>query len=254
MVSPMKVIEFKRQPYPTAMLVVGFPSHGLVGGITANFLIESLEMNLIGTVNGDALPPSVSVVDGVGVSPIQIWAGAERCGLDGECEQLLVVKSDAGIDTPLFMGVAEAILRWAKDKGIRLVVTLEGVNSAEASEDFVNVVGLVSPHARALLAREQFSLMGAGLVSGPSAAFMMKSLEVEVPVLGLLTSASADYPDAAASAKLLEALQPLVPHIGIDPEPLRRQAEQIEAGIKARMRAQREDFQKLAETQGSMYV
>lgn len=251
----LQVIEFRREAYPTALLVVGFPSHGLVGGIAAQYLIETLQMDLVAALHSDRFPPTVAVVDGVAVSPVQVWAGAERCGLDGECEQLLVVKSDIAPAAELYVPMAEAILRWAKGRGVRLGVVLEGVSSLEAEGDFVNVAGLVSPGARGLLGRKAFDVLEeARLVSGASAAFLAKATEVGVPVLALFTNASPQYPDAKAAAKLLTAMDPLVPHVTIDPEPLRERAERIEAVMKEDLAKQQREMEKLQPYGASMYA
>ena len=56
----------KNQPSKTndKILLVGFPSNGLVGTFTISYLVHSLKMNLIGEIEHPDLPPTLFIENG----------------------------------------------------------------------------------------------------------------------------------------------------------------------------------------------
>jgi uncharacterized protein len=56
-------------------------------------------------------------------------------------------------------------------------------------------------------------------------------------MISLLGPARADYPDARGAARLMEVVAKMLPEIKLDPEPLFKEAEQIEKDMKAALQA-----------------
>lgn len=77
--------------------------------------------------------------------------------------------------------------------------------------------------------------MKEGMVSGLSGVLLYQG-ELRGPeVICLLGPAQVDLPDARGSAKLLEVVAKMLPELKIEPEPLYKEAEEIERQIKKAM-------------------
>ncbi|GBL41634.1 hypothetical protein LBMAG54_03070 [Nitrosopumilaceae archaeon] len=55
------------------ILLVGFPSNGLVGTFTISYLIHNLDMKQIGEIDHLDIPPTLFIEDGEILSPIRIY-------------------------------------------------------------------------------------------------------------------------------------------------------------------------------------
>jgi uncharacterized protein len=55
------------------ILLVGFPSNGLVGTFTISYLVHHLKMKQIGEIEHPDLPPTLFVEDGEILPPIRIY-------------------------------------------------------------------------------------------------------------------------------------------------------------------------------------
>ncbi|MBI2078638.1 MAG: PAC2 family protein, partial [Euryarchaeota archaeon] len=170
----MEIRVHKPEDLKGSMLLIGFPSRGLVGGVAANFVIDELKMWQIASLHDPRLPPTMIVRDGVGFSPIQFYVSAERCGPDGTCDKLVACLSEVPFDTNLLGEVAWTIMKWAKDNGVAHVVVLEGVESttpgkpaARNGKDRAPMIrGVRSLSSKQQLAKYKIPKVTEGVVSG----------------------------------------------------------------------------------------
>lgn len=256
----VKIIEWSKAPIEHPLVLVGFPSQGLVGGIAADYLIETTEMWLHATVHDDALPPVMTVRKGIALSPIQIYAGSMRCGLDGDCDQLVIVRSDVVPEPTLWSRLADGIVEWAQSKDARLVVCLEGVRmdardgafAAPQARSGPRVFGVATPSAGKQLEAAGATPLQESTVSGFSSAVLVRAIERGVDALAMFVETAVDHPDSEASAQFLSRLDKLVPHIPIDPEPLRERAKKLETKIRGDLDGQRNAIERIQEN--VMYV
>ena len=91
-----------------------------------------------------------------------------------------------------------------------------------------------------------------GVISGVAGVLLNEGKRRGFNVISLLAETRTDYPDARAAAKVIEAIDEAVLNIGIDVEPLYKEAEDIEMKIKM-MRAQVEGPKRRRHTSPSMY-
>lgn len=255
----MKILEWSKASIDRPLVLIGFPSQGLVGGITADYLIETTDMWLHATVHDDGLPPVMTVRKGTALSPIQIYVGSLRCGLDGDCDQLVIVRSDVVPEPAVWSRLADGIVEWAASKNAKLVVALEGVRTqsrdgsqAPPSPEGHRVFGVATPSAVKSLEAAGATPLVESTVSGFSSAILMRAVERGVDALAMFVEAAAEHPDSEASAQFLSKLDKLVPHIPIDPAPLRERAKKLEERIRGDLDGQRNALERIQEN--VMYV
>lgn len=235
----MQVRVHKRESLKGALLLVGFPSRGFVGGVAANYVIEDLKMWHIASLYDSRFPPTVVVRDGVAYSPIQFFVSAERCGPDGKCDKLVVCLSEIPIEPELIGEVARAILGWAQTEGVSHVVVLEGMESTQPPEDGKRrrggavVRGVRSIASRHRMEKYVGGPFQEGVVSSYASGFLLVANELDLDLIALYIEAKADLPDAAAAAALLGSVNPLLPHLNLDPKPLAQRARQLESTMKS---------------------
>lgn len=228
--------EHREWAYEDPLVVVGFPSQGLVGAIVASYLVPRLDMHLVASMDHPRFPPVASVRDGSAMAPVQAFASAQQCGLDGECSQLVVIRSDAAADPGAADEIADDVLDWSHAIGAERVVSLEGA-PIEGGEDRVFAV----PNLAATVDHETLgsTAFPDGALSGLSAALLTEGNGRGMGVITLFTAVEEEMPDAGAAARLVDVLDVLVPGITMDPEPLAEQAKGFEDQLRASLAEQR---------------
>ncbi len=240
------VVYLGKKPTKGAMLVVGFPTPGLVGSIAAGYLVESLRMEEIGFIAGDNLPPTVTMADGVASSPFRLYSSGVVCGPDRKCSQLLVALADIQPEILIMNRLSRTILDWAESRDVALVMIIEGTPVDGTKEAHTpHVVATANPAGGRVLKSCGFS-GASGQMTGMGGALVRASLDRTLPVLCLITEVSKGLPDSWAAASVVELLGPLVPPLHLDPTPLRITAKALEKNQRRKIAELQNSLQKLA--------
>jgi uncharacterized protein len=249
--SDVRIVETRDESLKGAMMVVGFPTHGLVGSVAASYLVHALDMSLVAYITSEEFPPTVIMEEGVVNAPVRLYASKLVCGVDRSCDQLVVVIADIQPPVGMLNHLGRALLDWAEAKGIQLVIAIEGQPIDSDIHGDARVVAMANRAAAPLLERYAFQAAN-GVVTGLAGGIMLGAIGRVTPVLCLVAQAHKDYPDARAAAKVIETVNPLVPLIVLDTKPLREKARQIEAEVRKTLQQTRESVSKMraAETEG----
>lgn len=241
MSADIEIQEIGDRPLKNPLIAVGFPTVGYVGAIAAQYLVDGLGLELIGGIRSRAVPPVALLSGGKILSPFRIYAGNEVCGSDGECDQLIVITSELMPPPNVMWEMADAILKWSASVQAKMVVLLEGVVNSQENPTS-RVWGAASTdRGSTILTKHQVEPIEHGMVSGLSAAILSGAKPTGPDVVCLLTEAHPEIPDPRAASSLISAVGRLTPRLKIDPAPLLREAERIEAQLKqaaAKMQAQ----------------
>jgi len=235
--ADMKIHEYKKKDVSNAMVIVSFPTVGLVSTIVANFLVSNMKLERIGAFESEDFYPAAIIQDGLPSPPVRIYAGDHVCGKDQDCDQLVVISSELPIKPSSFTALADKILAWCKAHKCKLIVTIEGINSTEpldGKEIEVFHVGSNKVADKYLKVLSSKPLEN-GMVSGLSGVLLYKANMIDYPVASLLAEAHAEFPDSRSSAEVLRMLDKLVPQIKMDLDPLIKQAKLIEEQVKKSM-------------------
>lgn len=235
--SDMFLHEYKPAKLHNALVVVGFPSVGLVSSIAANYVVRTMKLDRIATIISKDFPPYAILHDGVPSPPVRIYAGKRDCAedKDGEdCDQIVVIMSEFMPRPDLIKPLADIIIDYCQKKGVKTILALEGINTGEGERDAV--LGAETSHGvQGRLEKYGIAPMREGMVSGISGVILSEGDRLGVDVLCLLGPAKADMPDARGAARLLEMVGKMLPEIKLDPAPLFKEAELIETEMKGAM-------------------
>ena len=237
----LTIVETRDAPLQGAMMVVGFPTHGLVGSVAASYLVHTLDMDPVAYLASEEFPPTVVMESGVVTAPIRFYASKVVCGVDRRSEQLVVAISDIQPPLGLLNELGRAVLDWAERKGIQLVVAVEGQPLETDLEGDARVVAMANRAAAPLLEKYRYDAAN-GVVTGFAGGLMLSAIPRGLPTLCLVAQAHKDFPDARAAAKVIETMNPLVPMLILDTKPLREKAREIESEVRRNLEVQRKSM------------
>jgi uncharacterized protein len=192
-----KIVEIKKVPLNKPIVVVGFPGPGLIGTIVTHHLVQTAEMDLIGTIRSPFMPPISPFYGGVLRAPIRIYASK-----DGK---LVIVISEVAVPSLSLPYFAYAICDWAQKNNATELICVEGMpKKGEGNKPIV--YGAAEQDALKELIEHNIQRLPAGFVGGMPGALMNECLMRELDGISLIVEATEDVPDPAAAAEVVKAL------------------------------------------------
>ena len=226
--------EYDEVDLKDGMVVVGFPSVGLVSSIASNYIVRTMKLERRAAIISKHFPPFTIIHDGIPSPPVRIYAGQRDCVKGEMCEKLAVITCEFMPQPDLIKELSDDILGWCKKKGISTILTLEGINMAGESDTKVYGVGTTG-RTREMLKTYGIKELKEGMVTGISGLLLSEGERYQMDVICLLGSARTDVPDARGAANLLDVIGDMLPEIKLDPEPLIKEAELIESEMQKAM-------------------
>jgi len=245
------IYETKKIDLSGAVVIDGFPSVGLVSTICANYLIDALKLEQIGTMDSPYFPSVSMIRAGIPMSPARIYAGAGKDTGD----KVVVFVSEFQPAPALVWPIADAMMKWAKEKKCRMIISPEGlVVEKPENVEIEDVYGVPSSTAAASeLVKSGVKVMANGIITGIASILLNQSARRGIDVLAILAEVQPEYPNARAAARIIEAIDRILKHTEIDVAPLYVEAEKIEAALRTIQR-QAEAMRKGAAPQPSIYA
>jgi len=230
------VVEYSEKDLSNSLLVVAFPTVGLISSIAGRFIIDSLKLEEIGAILSKEFMPVTIIHNGKPSPPVRIYAGEKKCGPGGRCEQVAVIISEFMPPYTIIKPLADKILEWSQEKGVQAIVSLEGTHALSSKKE-MKVYGVASNNEmKKLLKKYNVSDTQEGMITGVNGVLLYQGALLKKDVICLLSEAQASYPDSRAAANLLKKIDIMLPEIKIDPEPLYKEAEEIEKKIRQFMK------------------
>lgn len=229
----IEIIEYKEEDLSNSLLVVAFPTVGLISSIAGHYIIDSLKLEEIGAIVSREFMPATVIHKSKPSPPVRIYAGERKCGPDGTCEQLAVIISEFMPPYNIIKPLADKILKWADEKGCKTVVAFEGTHAIGDKKKGFKVYGVGSnTDMKNFLKSYKIEETKEGMITGATGVLLYEGVLMQRDVICLLSEAHTSYPDSRAAGNLLKKLDVMLPGIKIDPEPLYKEAEKIEEQIK----------------------
>jgi len=195
------------------IIIEGFPSFGLVGTITTEFLLEHLKAELIGEFEYKELSPVIAIHKGKLVNPMAVWYVPSR--------NIVILHTILNIKGYEWE-ISEKVIEMAKKMNAKEIISLEGVATDDASGE-VKVYSYGSKRLVELGAKP----VKESIIMGVSASLMLRYKKTSC----LFAATHSQLPDSKAAAKLIEILDNYL-DLKVDYHPLLKQAEEFESKIK----------------------
>ena len=248
-----------------ALVVSCFPSIGFVSSIVAHYLVDKLDLELVGGVRHPKLPPVCLVQDGKPLPPMRFYSGEPICNME-RCDKIVLIASEIQVLPELNLPLADTLLDWCTENGVGATMlidsyaqgigqqhsifdddqtdeTLLGIGSTEVSHQTLEGLGV--------------PLLKQGVVGGITGVMMGESRRRGVDVMAILAESDGEIggslPDARAAARIIECLDDLLPAVHLDPEPLLAEAQRIEGEIREMRAVHLNPPADAGDSLGSMY-
>ncbi|MBI4439984.1 proteasome assembly chaperone family protein [Candidatus Woesearchaeota archaeon] len=203
-------------------LVEGFPGFGLVGTIATEFLIDHLQTEMIGKITFDDTPPMIAIHDSKVVEPLGIFYNKKY-----NLALLHAMTASAGFEWK----ISRVVFDLAKALDAREIICLEGVGSPQDVQVKSNQTFFYSSDSKRSdrLSKSGIAPLKEGIIMGVTGALLVSA--EKVPVTAIFAETPTNLPDSKAAANVIIALDK---HLGlnVDPKPLMKKAEDVEAKLK----------------------
>jgi uncharacterized protein len=233
----IELIEYKDIDLSDSMLIVAFPTVGLISSIAGHFIIDNLKLEEIGTITSRYFTPATVIHNSIPSPPVRIYAGKKRCGPEGSCNQLAIIISEFMPPYDIIKPLTDTIFDWTKKKGCKILLTLEGTHAIVYGKGKApKIHGVAStPEMKNILKKHDIEQTQEGMITGVTGVLLYEGVLKTRNVVCLLAEAHASYPDSRAAGSLIEKLDKMLPELKIDPKPLYKEAEEIEKRIRTFM-------------------
>ena len=179
------------------VLLVGFPSNGLVGTFTISYLVHHLQMTQIGEIDHPDLPPTLFVEDGEILPPIRVY----------KKNNLYVIISDLPFDQFVAYDFAQSVLDYCKKNQISKIIIISGMETVNRDPKAPKIFGLVTHKSlEKLLYDCGISKFLAGSIFGTDAAMITAFRKSNTPALILYAECHPFFPDPEASIVAIATL------------------------------------------------
>ncbi len=222
--------------FSDVLVIVTHPTIGTISSICGNYLIEHLNLRLIGTFLSPELSPTTIIRNGTPEPPIRIYAGEYIEDDSTIFDQIVIISSELPLSAPLMYELSDRIIEWSKFNNARAILTIEAINKEEVDFKIPNVFSLTTNNdAKSIIKDLNLNAFENGMISGFTGLLQYKGFIENYPVISILSEAHKDFPDSKSAAAVLSKLNSLLPTIEIDFEPLLKQAELFEKQLKLAM-------------------
>jgi len=199
------------------VLLVGFPSNGLVGTFSISYLVHYLGMKQIGEIDHPDLPPTLFVEDGEILAPIRIY----------KKDNIYVIMSDLPFDPYRAYDFSASILQYCKNNDIKKIIIVSGMETINREPNAPKIYGLVTHQSlEEILYENQISKFLAGSIFGTDAAIITVFRKSKVPALILYAECHPFFPDPEASILAITTLAQIL-NVKVDTTDIKKRMERL---------------------------
>ncbi len=241
----VEIIITKKLKLKTPVLIEGFPGMGLVGTISASYIVEKLKLEPIGYIKSDLFPPMAAVHNHIPMHPARVYGSSK---LD-----MVVILSEFVIPIGLVHDLAEGIFVYAKSIGVKKIISLGGITiKGEQDEVYaiasnIDLVNKVSKYKTVKMIKE-------GATTGVTGVLLARGADEGFDVVSLLAEAQPEYMDPRAASMVIEVLNQML-GLEIETQSLDKEAKIIETKMRevmSKAKASQTHYKK-SESLGPMY-
>ncbi len=204
------------------VLVEGFPGLGLVGTISASYLIEKLKMEPLGYITGDQFPPLAAVHNHRPLYPARMYYSTKH--------DLIVFISEFVIPISSVNELAEKIYAFARRQKVSKIISLGGI-AIKGEQDEVYSIASTPELSSSLEKVKSVKLIKEGATTGVTGVLLARGAVDKYPVVSLLAESQEGYMDPKAAAMVLEVLKTVL-KIDLDTSALENEAKLIDDKVK----------------------
>ncbi len=192
---------------PNATIICGFPSFGLIGTISTEFLINHLGAVEVAVFHYEEIPPTLAIHQGKIVKPMAVYYDKSH-----NIVLINIMVSTKGVEWK----IADCMAKFAKEINAKRILNLEGVAGGPEQKGNIKLY-YVGDHKFAEFGVEHLK---ESILLGVVAGLLQRVNNVSC----IFASTESKLPDSKASAKIIEVVDKYL-NLNVDYKPLLKQAE-----------------------------
>lgn len=213
-------IILRTEKFNNPLVITGFQGVGLVGTLSAQYIVNKLKLEQIGHIISEELPPLAILVNGSLMHPIRIFSNKDR--------SLIIIESELPIPRKLVYKMSNEIVNWVKKIKARGLVCFEGIGVPPEEKDNKIDVFSISTTTKLRDKLDDFvPELKNGIVIGMSAALLLRSKDQGVNASCLMSESKSNIPDGMAAAAIIRKFNDIY-GFSIDTNELEKQAKDFE--------------------------
>lgn len=220
------VYRFKDFDMKGGTLVVSVPGQGIGNVILTDFMLEDQAMDHLASLDAPGLPPVAMIHEGKARFPVRIHADPKT--------RIAVLRSETPVIPRLGRPMAQALVSWAKDIGLRRIVVLDmAFSSMERPGDGVPIVYTTAEEELFEMAdKSGLERFGDGTVVGLTAGLLLEARLDGIETIGLLAAMRSPEDDLQSVMAYAKAIVPFVPGLELDTTALAERVKDMEAMVR----------------------
>jgi uncharacterized protein len=226
-----KVIEFRKIQFNLPIVFGGFVGPGLVGLVTAGYMIEKLNLHEIGHVQSQHIPPVAVFVGAKLRHPFRIYSD--------DAGKLVVMICEMPIDIEGLYEISSALVEWASQSRAREIVILDGVGVPGLPKER-EAYSVADEKRIKELEQKGIKPIQSAMISGVGGSILNQCLTRRFSGVSLLTPVSIEIPDPGAALVLIKSINQVY-DLGIGTVELEENVEKL----NARLSEMSEQYKKL---------
>ncbi len=226
-------IILKYDVHENLTVIDGFPSIGFVGTIAARYLVEELDMELVGYIESDKIPSVAIVHKSKPCPPIRIYAK----------NNLIIILSELIIPFQFTHDFSKMLIKWFKEIKPKEVISLVGISADPTPLKIINqtadepdyekhiVYGIATNEdLNKKMEKLGVNVIHEGTLTGASSDLLLNCMEYDIPAVTLMSEAHF-VPDPLAAAAVLNVLNEYL-SLKVDVKKLVEQGKKVETQFK----------------------
>jgi len=202
-----------------AIVLEGSPGIGLIGNIIGWLLVEDLKMREIGYIDSKYFPPLAVLYKGVTIHPFRIY----------EKDGIVLFLSDFIVPVNVVYDMTSVIVDWMERNNSKELITFSSFVVREKKEAVMGAANSEGGLKR--LNDMNMQILPFGNLNGLPGTLLTRCAIKNILGSCLFAETLGPYPDPRGAANVVDVLNKLI-GTEINPEPLLKEAEEIEARLK----------------------
>ena len=200
------------------MLIVAFPSAGLVGAFAVSYLTAQLEMKDIGDLEFTKISPSYAIRDGEIYGPVRIY----------NKDNLYAILSNIPLDPIYTYDLITKSIEFAKNNNIKKIIIPRGLEAYNNNKknDPISYGLVANKNSKSLLEEYNLPNIQGAMILGVDASVISALKNSEIPCIVLYTTCRRMFPDDDAIIKSIKTLADII-KVKVETEKFEEQLEKI---------------------------
>jgi len=192
-----KVVEFKKNQFNAPIVFGGFVGPGLVGLVTAGYMIEKLNLHEIAHVQSQHIPPVAVFVGAKLRHPFRIYTD--------DPGKVVVMICEMPIDIEGLYEISSALLDWTDLVHASEIVILDGVGVSGIPEQR-EAYSVANETRIKQLEQKGIGAIQSAMIGGVGGSILNQCMTRRVSGVSLLSPVSIEIPDPGAALVLIKSI------------------------------------------------